>query len=374
MACLETILNQFDEIYPESAALHVWRAPGRVNLIGEHTDYNLGLVMPMAIQLECMVAAAPSSNGLLRVYSEELASAAEWPVAKIRDLRRCGDWSDRVVGVAWELARRGVPIQPQNLLISSTVPLGGGLSSSAALGVAMALALGGPRDPAELAQVACAAETNFAGIPVGIMDQFVSAHGRAGAAILLDCRSLEYRLVKLPEGIAIVAANSMVKHELGDSAYRRRVEECAEASRILGVKSLRDATADRLKELCGIPLLRARHVVTENARVEKFAAAAEREDVEKMGITLIESHRSLRDDYQVSCAELDFLVETALAIPGVLGARMTGGGFGGSTVNLVRKEAVPALKTALLEKYAAEFGRKPELHLCVASEGASQLL
>jgi galactokinase len=374
VARLEAILKRFREIYPGSAAPRAWRAPGRVNLIGEHTDYNLGLVMPMAIQLECVVTAAPSSSGLLRVYSEELASSAEWPVANIGELRRRGDWSDRVAGVAWELSRRGATIAAQDLLISSTVPLGGGLSSSAALGVAVMLALGGPRDPLELAQLARAAETGFVGVPVGIMDQFVAARGRAGAAILLDCGSLEFREVRLPEGIAIVAANSMVRHELGGSAYRRRVEECAEAARVLGVKCLREAAASRLSELAGAPLLRARHVITENARVEEFAAAAERGDVEKMGITLIESHRSLRDDYQVSCAELDFLVETALSVPGVLGARMTGGGFGGSTVNLLRKEAVPALESALLEKYPEKFGWRPEIHVCIAFDGASQLL
>jgi len=374
VAGVEKILKRFAELYPHSPAPRLWRAPGRVNLIGEHTDYNLGLVLPMAIQLECVVASAPSSSGLLRVYSQELAGAAEWPVGQIRELQPRGDWPDRVAGVAWELARRGVEIPAQNVLISSTVPLGGGLSSSAALGVAMTLALGGPRDPLELAQIAHAAEMNFAGVPCGMMDQFISANGRQGAAIMLDCRRLQHRPVKLPRGIAIVAANSMVKHELGDSGYRRRVQECAEAARILGLTSLRDATADRLKELTGVPLQRARHVVTENARVETFAAAAGRGDLETMGRTLIESHASLRDDYEVSCAELDFLVETALAVPGVLGARMTGGGFGGSTVNLVRQEAVCALQSRLFEKFPAVFGHMPEIHLCLPSEGASQLL
>ena len=379
MAEPAAIVRRFDEIYPGCghpysgcAQPRLWRAPGRVNLIGEHTDYNLGLVLPMAIQLECVVSAAPSSGGMLRVYSEQLAASAEWHLSEIPELKPRGDWSDRVVGVAWELSRRSVAICPQNLLISSTVPLGGGLSSSAALGVAIALALGGSRDPGKLAQIARAAEMNFVGVPCGIMDQFVSVNGREGAAILLDCRSLESRAVNLPEGISIVAANSMVRHELGESAYRRRVEECAEAARILGVASLRDAT--RLDGLTGVPLKRARHVLTENARVEKFAAAAERGDFGEMGRLLIESHFSLRDDYEVSCAELDFLVETAIKVPGVLGARMTGGGFGGSTVNLVRKDSVGALAKELVEKYRSAFGRTAEVHVCEASEGASQLI
>jgi galactokinase len=373
VAGVAQVVRRFHGIYPSSGDPKVWRAPGRVNLIGEHTDYNLGLVLPMAIQLECVVAAASSEDDVLRVYSDRLARGAQWRVEDIPNLAPQGEWSDRVAGIAWELARRGVAIAAQHVLICSTVPLGGGLSSSAALGVAMTLALGGPRDPLELAQVARAAEMDFVGVPCGIMDQFVAAHGRAGAAILLDCRSLDWRAVKLPEEIAIVAANSMVRHELSDSAYRRRVEECAEAARLLGVASLRDATLDRLSELNGVALKRARHVLTENARVETFAAAAERGDLEGMGRALIESHRSLRDDYEVSCAELDFLVETALEIPGVLGARMTGGGFGGSTVNLVRRDAVDTLEAALLSKYAAAFGRTPEFHVCIASAGASRL-
>jgi galactokinase len=370
VAGASAIVKRFGEIYAGCAEPRVWRAPGRVNLIGEHTDYNLGLVLPMAIQLECVVAVAPCPGGMLRVYSEQLGLSAEWPVSEIPGLKPRGAWSDRVAGLAWELSRRGVTIRGQNVLISSTVPLGGGLSSSAALGVAMALALGGERDRRELARIAQAAEVNFAGVPCGIMDQFVAANGRKGSAILLDCRSLEFRAVKLPEGVA--AANSMVKHELSDSAYRKRVEECAEAARILSGASLRDAT--RLDGLTGVSLKRARHVVTENARVEKFAAAAESGDLDDLGRVLIESHASLRDDYEVSCEELDFFVDTAIRVPGVLGARMTGGGFGGSTVNLVRENAVAALETELVRKYRAAFAKIPEIHICEPSDGASHLI
>jgi galactokinase len=363
------IVGRFREIYPASGDPHVWRAPGRVNLIGEHTDYNLGFVLPMAIGLECQIAAA-RADGVFRVYSEQLAQGAQWHIGEILNATPRGDWTDRVVGIAWALSQRGVSIEPQNILISSSVPLGAGLSSSAALGVALTLALGGPRPPLGLAQVARLAETAFAGVPCGIMDQFASAHG---GATLLDCRSLEFRDVALPREIAVVAVNSMVKHELGDSAYRRRVEECAAAARAMGVASLRDGTLDQVNRLDGVLLKRSRHVITENARVEAFAAAAAVGDLELIGRLVTESHRSLRDDYEVSCPELDFLVETALGIPGVLGARLTGGGFGGCTVNLVRRELLEQFHNTITERYASRWGLAPELHVCEPSPGASQI-
>jgi galactokinase len=373
VAGLAAIVTRFRAVYPASDTPQVWRAPGRVNLIGEHTDYNLGLVLPMAIDLAFFVATAPSYDGWMRVFSEELSAGAQWRVDNIPASCPRGGWADRVLGIAWQLARQGIAIEPRNILIGSTIPLGAGLSSSAALGVAMALALGGPRPPIEIAKLAHVAEADFVGVPCGIMDQFASVHGQAGAAILLDCRSLDARPVKLPEEVAIVTANSMIRHELGDSAYRTRVAECAEAARKIGVASLRDAPFGHLDRLTGVLLKRARHVVSENARVEAFAAAAERGDAQEMGRLVTESHGSLRDDYAVSCAELDFLVETALTVPGVLGARMTGGGFGGSTVNLVRREAVNSLRDVLVPRYREFSGRTPELHECVASQGASRV-
>ena len=370
------IVDKFRRRYPTSGEPHVFRAPGRVNLIGEHTDYNLGLVLPMALDLACYVATAPSNDGWLRVYSEQLAQGAQWRVEDLASAVPRGDWSDRVAGVAWEWTRRGTPPQAQNVLIDSTVPLGSGLSSSAALGVSLALALSDPRAPLaplDLAKLAHAAETDFVGVPCGIMDQFVAAHGVEGAGLLLDCRSLEWRAVKLPSDVAVIAANTMVKHELNVSAYRTRVEECARAARALGVASLREVTLDSLQHLSGVELKRARHIITENARVKEFAAAADAGDAERMGRLMVESHASLRDDYEVSCAELDFLVDAAMAIPGVLGARMTGGGFGGCTVNLASKDVVENLRTALTSQYADRFGRLPELYDCCPAAGASQV-
>jgi galactokinase len=374
VAGAQTVVDKFRAHYPTAGAPRVWRAPGRVNLIGEHTDYSLGLVLPMAIDVACWIALAPSADSWLRVYSEQLSAGSQWRVEDIPNASPVGDWTDRVTGIAWELSRRGVEIRGANILIDSDVPLGGGLSSSAALGVALALALGGPRAPLEVAQLAQAAEMDFVGVPCGIMDQFISASGQQGAAVLLDCRSLESREVKLPENVAIVTANSMVKHQLGDSAYRRRVEECASAARKLGVSSLRDAELGRLGALDGVLLKRARHVVTENARVIEFVEAAESDDAAEMGRIATASHISLRDDYEVSCPELDFLVDAALEVEGVFGARMTGGGFGGSTVNVVRPEAVEALKAKLAEKYRTYHGLAPEMHVCVASQGASEVI
>jgi galactokinase len=371
LAGAAAIVEKFHARYPASPPPRVWRAPGRVNLIGEHTDYNLGLVLPMAIDLNCWIAAARSSDGWLRVYSEQLGAGSQWRVEDIPNASPVGDWTDRVAGIAWELSQRGVELRGTNVLIDSEVPVGGGLSSSAALGVGLALALGGPREPLETAKLARAAEMDFVGVPCGIMDQFISAGGQAGSAVLLDCRSLVWRTVRLPEDVAIVSANSMVKHQLGDSAYRIRVEECAEAARRLGLSSLRDVELGKLGALQGVLLKRARHVVTENARVNRFADSG---DVAEMGRIVTESHISLRDDYQVSCPELDFLVEAALRVEGVFGARMTGGGFGGSTVNLVRPEAVDALKVTLTSEYRKSYALAPEIHVCVASGGASEII
>ena len=375
MAGAQKIVEKFHSRYPASAAPRVWRAPGRVNLIGEHTDYNLGLVLPMAIDMACWIAAAPSRDGWLRVYSEQLRAGSQWRVEDIPNAAPNGDWTDRVAGIAWELSRRGVETRGANVLIDSEVPVGGGLSSSAALGVSLALALGGPSAPLEIAQLARAAEMDFVGVPCGIMDQFISAGGEAGSAILLDCRSLAWRSVKLPPDVAIVTANSMVTHQLANSAYRTRVEECAEAARKLGIGSLRDAKLGGLGSLHGALLKRARHIVTENARVERFVDAVETEDhAAEMGRIVTESHISLRDDYEVSCAELDFLVEAALRVEGVFGARMIGGGFGGSTVNLVHPEAVESLTATLAKEYRKYHGLAPEIHVCVASPGASEII
>ena len=349
----------------------VARAPGRVNLIGEHTDYNSGLVLPMAIDLACYAASAPNRDGLLRIYSENLKQARQWPIEHLGQLCASGDWSDYVLGVARQLQLgRG-----RDLLIYSTVPLGSGLSSSAALEVSAALALGwsGDLPSLELAKLCRRAENEFIGLPSGIMDQYVSVFGRKNAAVLIDCRSLASQPVELPAGAAIVAVNSMVKHELSQSAYRKRVAECAEAAREIQ-RDLRDATPDMLRLIRNpVTLKRARHIVSENMRVEDFVAASRKGDLAEMGRLLVASHRSLQHDYEVSCAELDFLVDAALAIPGTFGARMIGGGFGGCTVNLLDPAAVDHFTAELGEAYRAKFGIDPAFYPVRPAEGASRL-
>jgi len=349
------------------------RAPGRVNLIGEHTDYNLGLVLPVAIDMACYAASAPNRQGVLRVYSENLNQGREWPLEQLPDIRPTGEWTDYVLGIA-----RQIPLgRGRDLLINSTVPMGSGLSSSASFEVAIALALcwQGDLPSLDLAKLAQRAENEFIGLPSGIMDQYVSVFGRRGSALLIDCRSLTNEPVALPQAAAIVAVNSMVKHEHGKGAYRQRVAECAQAvNEIGGIASLRDATFDQLKRVQDpTALKRARHVLTENQRVVDFIAASRAADLEKMGQLLTASHRSLQQDYEVSCEELDFLVETALTIPGVYGARLTGGGFGGCTVNLIAPESTEQFETMLGEAYQSKFGITPLFYEIHPSEGATRL-
>jgi galactokinase len=370
--------ERFPERYPSSGDPAFYRAPGRVNLIGEHTDYNLGFVMPIAIDMACYAAVAPSSSpAQLRLYSEDLLQGCELPADQISSAKPRAAWSDYVIGIAQQLAAFGVNVKPADLLIHSTVPVGAGLSSSAALEVSSALALSGSSiaDKLELAKLCRRAENEFVGMPCGIMDQFISIFGKAHCAIKLDCRSLEYEEVPLPANVTIIAVNSMVKHELGTSAYRQRVAECGEAVRTIKrsypeVASLRDVTQPMLSEVQGIPHRRARHIVTENDRVNAFAAAARTGDREAMGRAFVDSHLSMRDDYEVSCPEIDYLVDTSIKLPGVFGARMTGGGFGGCTVNLVDPPAAAEFRERIVAAYKQRFGIEAQLFDCVPSDGA----
>jgi galactokinase len=375
------MIDSFRTLYGSADGVRLFRAPGRVNLIGEHTDYNMGFVLPVALQLATTIAAAPARDGKLRIYSADQREMREWNAAEIGSVERAGHWSDYPIGVARELARAGYAIEPANLLIRSTVPEGSGLSSSAALEVSAALAFlrGRAIEPLEVARLCQRAEVTFVGMPCGIMDQYVSIFGRANSAVAIDCRSLEHRYVELPSGIAFLAVNSMVKHALAGSAYRKRVEECAAAvqrlgQRFAGVESLRDVTPQQLDavELPGVIGRRARHVVTENARVERFIEASACGDLAAMGQLLVDSHRSLRYDYEVSCAELDFLVETALSVEGVYGSRMTGGGFGGCTVTMLSPAAIARFGDEIAHAYQREFRVTPVYYECQPSRGAGE--
>jgi galactokinase len=364
----------------------IYRAPGRVNLIGEHTDYNDGFVMPSAIEFYVWVAAAPRVDCKLSIHSLNYSETVEVDNSS-PELRPRKHWSDYVIGVAVMLERAGYTMRGANLVVLGEVPIGSGLSSSAAIEVAAGLALlanaGLHLDRRELAKICRQAENEFVGARVGIMDQFVSCCGHAGHALMLDCRSLEYRLLPLPPGIELVICNTMVKHALAGGEYNVRRQECEEGVRLLsralpGVAALRDVTWQQLesqaKQLPETIYRRCRHVIGENDRVNQAAVALEENDLAGLGSFLFESHRSLRDDYEVSCPELDLMVDLAKKQPGVIGARMTGGGFGGCTVNLVHTEAVLDFQRSVAREYAQAIGVSPEIFVSLAAEGAGEVL
>jgi galactokinase len=373
---------EFQSLLNDGARL--FRAPGRVNLIGEHTDYNDGFVMPAAIGLSTWVAVALRDDRKLSIFSENFSELIEFD---LDDVGRQGNghWSNYVTGVAVALEQAGHHLRGASLRIRSEVPIGAGLSSSAALEVATAYALLANSDlkidRTCLAKLCQRAENEFVGARCGIMDQFVSNHGQAGKALLLDCRSLEYKLLSLPASARLVICNTMVKHELARGAYNERRAECAAGAQRLarvlpGVKALRDVTENDLElngsELPEVIYRRCRHVISENARVLEAASALERGDLDRFGQLMNESHRSLRDDYEVSCAELDLMVDSARQAQGVYGARMTGGGFGGCTINLVKSESVEEFKRTVAEGYEKATGLAPEIYVCSAADGAGE--
>src|SRR5712692_6915513 len=343
-----------------------FRAPGRVNLIVEPPDYNDGFVMPAAIDFSTWVTISPRDDRVVSVYSENFHEHVNFDLDDPA-LRPSRHWSDYVKGVAVTLERSGYRMGGAQLHIRGDVPLGSGLSSSAAIEVATGFALlensGFAIDRAELAQLCQRAENEFVGMRCGIMDQFISCHGQKGKALLLDCRSRDHMLLPLSDEARLVICNTMVKHELASGEYNKRRAECEVgvghlAERLPGVRALRDVTTADLeshgRDLPELIYRRCRHVITENARVIKAAAALGRNDLSDFGRLMDESHRSLRDDYEVSCEELNLMVALAGALPGVYGARMTGGGFGGCSVNLVASESVGEFKRRVADEYQKE--------------------
>jgi len=371
----------FEELQEEGAL--VCRAPARVNLIGEHTDYNDGFVMPAAIDLYTYAAIKPREDRRLVIHSDKFAESVEFDLDEKNPQAR-SHWSDYVDGVAVTLERAGYKLRGANLAIRSDVPIGAGLSSSAAVEVATACALleiaGIQIDRVELARLCQRAENEFVGMRCGIMDQFIACLGRAGHALMLDCRTLEYRSLRLPGDVRLVICNTMVKHELASSEYNARRAECEAgvrhfAKRQPSVRALRDVTIEDLKRNANVLpeaiYIRCRHVITENARVMEAAVALECGDLTAFGQQMAASHLSLRDDYDVSCDELDLMVELASQVEGVYGARMTGGGFGGCTINLVEADHVAEFKRTIAIEYERLARITPEIFVCTTADGVS---
>ncbi len=379
MSNFEPLGTEFTKIFgapPE----HIVRAPGRVNLIGEHTDYNEGFVLPMAIDREMVIAARTRNDRCIRMVALDFAGkSSEFSLDAPIEHDHSNKWSNYIRGVAWALLQRGLALPGLDLAIQGNVPVASGLSSSAALEVAAATMFrafaGFEMSKVDLVLQCQKAENEFVGVKSGIMDQFISALARQGHALLIDCRDLSYQNVPLPRGATIVVCDTKKRRGLVDSEYNTRRAECEEAAHWLGVKALRDASLEQFarleKEMPPNVARRARHIITENARVIEAVAAAQKNDLDTFGRLMNESHESLKNDYAVSCTELDAMVEIARTQRDCLGARLTGAGFGGCTVNLVRDDAVDPFVPNVARDYQARIRIAPQIYICHAMDGAS---
>ena len=351
------------------------RAPGRANLIGEYTDVNEGFVLPVALEL-ATVMAGRAGGQLLRLRSLDLPDEGTVEVDLTTGAGPSSGWGRYATAVVEVLREQGRAVRGFDGVLASDVPIGAGLSSSAALEVAVALAvLDEPVDPLALAQLCQRAENVGVGVQSGLMDQLASTASKAGTALLLDCRALTTAHVPLPEGLGVLVVDSAVSRDLASSAYNERRAQCEQAAADLGVGSLRDATLEGLEErwssMDDVVRRRARHVVTENARVHALADVLRAGDRGPLGGLLAASHESLRADFEVSTPELDQLVAAAVATPGVVGSRMTGAGFGGCTVSLVEVEGAEQVRDEVCRRYAEASGRQPRAWVSTAADGAS---
>lgn len=379
--------EQFEKLFGKGGKLHVIRAPGRVNLIGEHTDYNDGFVFPMAIEPQVILIARSRDDGNVRVASTHFPNQVIEFSLQNKITRSEPAWANYFRGVTAELIGAGIPLTGMDLLVDNTLPVGGGLSSSAAIEVGAAqtfLTLAGlTMDPARIALICQKAEHEYALMPCGIMDQTIVASGRKGCAMLLDCRDLSRHYVPLdPAELRVVIVNSMVKHELTGSEYPERRKRCEEGVAFFQksdpkIKALRDVTLKLLESAKGklddVTYRRCHHVITENARTTEAAKLLGKRQYELAGELMVQSHESLRTDYEVSTDELDFLVTESMKIKGVYGARMTGGGFGGCIVALIQPRAVEGYARAIEQVYQAKFHIKPTIIPTIATDGVSVL-
>ena len=359
---------------------HCFRAPGRVNLIGEHTDYNDGFVLPCAINYETVIAVSPRGDDKISLVAADMGEQTNnFTIKDPIPHDSNASWSNYIRGVAQVLLQRDYEFKGANIALSGNVPLGAGLSSSASLEVVIGTALnqlnGLDIEARDIALIGQQAENEFVGVNCGIMDQYISALGKKDHALLIDCRSLDYKAVSIPAGTAIIIANSNVKHSLVDSEYNTRRQECETAAAHFGVPALRDVPPDEFAlhedELDETVAKRARHVITENARTEAAAEALSKGDLQQMSHLMAQSHASMRDDFEITIPEIDALVEIVSDVIGERGgARMTGGGFGGCVVSLVPQELVGPVEAAIAEKYPAAAGRQATVYVCQASAGA----
>jgi len=370
------IAQSFQERFGEPPAM-VIRAPGRVNLIGEHTDYNDGFVMPLAIDRAIWIALRPREDGKVIVHSLDYDQTKEFDLTALK--HEDAGWIEYMKGTAWALREEGFELRGFEGVMQGDVPLGAGLSSSAALEVATARALAAvadlPWDPSKMALLGQKAENQWIGVNCGIMDQMISACGTADHAMLLDCRSLERRQAAFPPGVAVVVLDTGTRRGLVDSAYNERRSQCEAASAFFGVKALRDVTsatfAQRADELDEVTRHRARHVITEDERTEQAAEAMQSGDAALLGKLMNESHESLRDDYEVSSEALNTMVDAAREHEACYGARMTGAGFGGCAVALIRADAAEDFVAKTIEAYKSTTEAEPAVYVCTATDGAT---
>ena len=371
------------ERYKEQPAMFL--APGRVNLIGEHTDYAEGFVMPAAINFATLAAISRRTDDHIVIYSENFKEQVVHDLDALPE-RGSHHWSDYPLGVIHILRQAGIEVPGLSLSLIGDVPLGAGLSSSASIEVASMLAVlsltGAEFPPPEIARLCQRAENEYVGAACGIMDQFIACCGAANHALLLDCRSLAYRLAHIPEHLSLIICNTMVKHSHAGGEYNTRRAEVEQGTRILQehnpeIRMLRDATPDDLArwghEMPENVLKRCRHIVTENIRTVAAADALEASDLKTLGRLMAEAHASYRDDFEASCQEADILVELAVKEPGCVGARLTGGGFGGCTVNLVEVDKAEAFSTKVAAGYLERTGIQPEIYHCRAADAAHRL-
>ncbi|MFS1921157.1 galactokinase [Vibrio lentus] len=377
---IQNVKASFEQVLGYRAT-HIIQAPGRVNLIGEHTDYNDGFVLPCAINYQTVVAAAKRDDNIVRVVSVDYDNAVdEFDITQEITFQQDKMWANYIRGVVKCLMGRGFEFKGADISVTGNVPQGAGLSSSAALEVVIGqtfkVLYNLEISQAEVALNGQQAENEFVGCNCGIMDQMISAEGRANHAMLLDCRSLETQAVSMPEDMAVVIINSNKKRGLVDSEYNTRREQCEEAARIFGVPALRDVTIEqfnaKVSELDEMVAKRARHVITENDRTVEAAQALRTHDMKRMGELMAESHASMRDDFEITVKEVDTLVDMVKDVIGDQGGvRMTGGGFGGCIVALVPPALVDEIKTTVEQKYQAATGLKESIYVCQAKDGAS---